>query len=113
MLPKQEVLKGRAGFSLLFKGENTEGQTAGAGSETLWMSENTASSLGLASMFCPKDTVGWGPRTYVSPILHCPSAPSQANFCLSKHFLRLRILVRGQKPDRSLTGRQKGKGGHI
>lgn len=79
MLPKQEVLKGRAGSSPLFKGENTEGQTAGAGSETLWMSENTARWLWLGQHVLPKGTVGWGPRIYVSLILHCPSSPSHAN----------------------------------
>lgn len=99
MLPKQEVLKGRAGSSPLFKGENTEGQTAGAGSnETLWMSENTASWFWLGQHVLPKGTVGWGPRIYVSLILHCPSSPSQANLektsASPSIFLRFRILVR-------------------
>lgn len=70
MLPKQEVLKGRAGFSLLFKGENTEGQTAGAGSETLWTSENTASWLRLGQHVLPKGH-GWlGPKDLCVP--HSP-----------------------------------------
>lgn len=102
-LPRQEVLKGRAGSPLLFKGENTEGQTAGTGSETLDVTEH--SELAPAWPACSAQRA----RLVGAQGCMCPSfstVPALPHRLTWRRLLPLQAFSQAQNSSEGLEARQ-------